>query len=176
MKLPTSFDDRGLLPVGDYELTILELLTSILVDGPDPRPISWDKSWRRELVLNLRTLANQLWSVGIKDIYIDGSFVEDKEHPNDIDGYFTCDIHSWSAIQKQLNKLDPYQSWEWPEEGKPKMWTAYKIELYPHFEGFPCGIDDITGYPLEFPAAFRQSREFKPKGIVKLIQEQEVVT
>ncbi|MFT4554368.1 MAG: hypothetical protein ACI9S8_003019, partial [Chlamydiales bacterium] len=43
MKLPTSFDDRGLLPVGDYELTILELLTSILVDGPDPRPISWDK-------------------------------------------------------------------------------------------------------------------------------------
>ncbi|MFT5317840.1 MAG: hypothetical protein ACI8RA_001096, partial [Chlamydiales bacterium] len=94
MKLPTSFDDRGLLPVGDYELTILELLTSILVDGPDPRPISWDKSWRREIVLNLRTLANQLWSVGIKDIYIDGSFVEDKEHPNDIDGYFTCDIHS----------------------------------------------------------------------------------
>lgn len=176
MKLPISFDDRGLLPPGDYELSIETLITSMLVEGPNPLPIHWDQSWRRRLVLNLTILANQLWSVGVKEIYIDGSFVEDKEHPNDIDGYFTCEIHSWSAIQKKLNKMDPYQSWEWPEEGKPKMWTSYKVELYPHFKGFSSGIDDITGHSLEFPAAFRQSREFEPKGIVKLIQEQEVMT
>ena len=41
---------------------------------------------------NLEILARQLWSVGIRDIYADGSFVEDKDHPNDIDGYFVCDL------------------------------------------------------------------------------------
>lgn len=169
--LPKNFDEKGLLPPEDYEISIENLITSMLVEGPHPRPIHWDQDWRRKLVLNLNILANQLWSVGIKEIFIDGSFVEEKDHPNDIDGYFECDLRSWQGIQNKLNTIDPYQSWDWPEQGKPKMWHNYKVELFPHFPGFPCGIDDITGYPLEFPAAFRQSRNFDPKGIVKLVNK-----
>jgi hypothetical protein len=41
--------------------------------------------------------------------------------------------------------------------------------------GQPCGIDSITGYPLQFPAAFRQSRSFQAKGIVKLIKDKEAI-
>jgi hypothetical protein len=46
-KIP-EFDENGLLPVGNYELTLAELRTSILVQGPRDRikfP-SWDASWR----------------------------------------------------------------------------------------------------------------------------------
>ncbi len=169
MDLPNRFNENGLLPRGDYELTIDELLTSILVNAPNPKPIEWDAAWRRRLVVNLAIIANQLWSVGIKNIFIDGSFVEEKNHPNDIDGYFECGIRDWLNLRPVLNNMDPYKCWDWPKFGKPKMWEAYHIELYPHY-GQLCGIDDVTGFELQFPAAFRQSREFEPKGIVKLIQ------
>lgn len=46
MRLPEKFDERGMLPPGDYELTLEALLSSILVDGPDPKPIYWDTHWR----------------------------------------------------------------------------------------------------------------------------------
>jgi hypothetical protein len=175
MKLPTRFDHDGLLPPGDYELTIEELMGSMLVEGPHPTPIHWDTRWRRRLVLNLVVLVNQLWSVGIENIFIDGSFVEEKDHPNDIDGYFECDIRNYKKIIKQLNELDPRRLWTWPAQGgHPMMWDCYRIELYPHY-GQGCGIDSVTGYPLQFPAAFRQTREFQIKGIVKLVKDKEVI-
>ena len=55
---------------------------------------SWDSHWRSHLVDNLQVLSQQLWAVGVRDIYADGSFAEDKHHPNDIDGYFICDLAS----------------------------------------------------------------------------------
>lgn len=175
MKLPNKFDNHGLLPPGDYELTIEELIDSILVEGPNPKPIHWDTQWRRKLVLNLVVLANQLWNVGIKNIFIDGSFVEEKDHPNDIDGYFECDIKDYKKIITELNQMDPRQLWTWPAQGRhPVMWDFYRIELYPHCGQF-CGIDSVTGYPLQFPAAFRQSRNFQKKGIVKLIKNKEII-
>jgi hypothetical protein len=169
MDLPEKFNEKGLLPAGDYILTIDELLGSMLVNGPNPTPINWDAGWRRRLVVNLAILANQLWGVGIKNIFIDGSFVEEKDHPNDIDGYFECDRNKFFNLLPILNGIDPHKCWDWSTPGKPKMWQKYQIELYPHY-GQPCGIDSVTGHELQFPAAFRQSREFEPKGIVKLIQ------
>ncbi len=173
MELPDCFDHRGLLPATDYELTIDELVASMLVDGPSPRPIHWNAKWRRKLVLNLAVLANQLWSVGIDSIFIDGSFVEEKSHPNDIDGYFECPLEIFFDIVPRLNQMDPNQCWDW-SQGKPKMWDVYRVELFPHY-GQLCGIDDATGYELQFPAAFRQSREFEPKGIVKLLKERRTI-
>src|ERR1700722_7082018 len=165
MVLP-EFTEKGLLPPGDYNLTIDEVLDSMLVNGPN-HSVNWDASWRRKLVINLAILANQLWSVGIKNIFIDGSFVEEKDHPNDIDGYFECEVENFIKTLPILNSMDPYKSWDWLKV-KPKMWEVYHVELFPHYGQF-CGIDDVTGYALQFPAAFRQSREFEPKGIVKLI-------
>ena len=86
-----SFNEKGLLPPGDYELTLDEIRNSIVVLGPDHEP-EWDREWREKLVDNLEIMVKQLWQVGIKDIYINGSFVQDKLHPNDIDGYFICDV------------------------------------------------------------------------------------
>ena len=31
-------------------------------------------------------MTRQLWQVGVHEVFADGSFVEEKAHPNDIDG------------------------------------------------------------------------------------------
>lgn len=177
-----DFSDEGLLPAGDYPLTFSELRDSILVEGAVHRYPEWDREWRRTLVDNLEILSSQLWQVGIEDIFVNGSFVEDKNHPNDIDGYFICDLKELASgkLTRALNLLDPHKVWTWdplsrrPYRGYPKkqlpMWHQYRVELYPHF-GQMSGIRDPFGNELEFPSAFRLSRrDGRPKGIVKIIQ------
>ena len=177
-----DFDADGLLPQGDYYLTIEQLKQSKLVLGPgDPNAcLTWDASWRERLVGNREILVRQLVTVGITEIWIDGSFVENKDHPNDIDGYFACELKrlAFGSLQRDLNLLDPHKIWTWDESSRRAcpgfaslqlpMWHQYRVELYPHYRQL-CGITDKYGNELEFPSAFRQSqRGFKPKGIVKL--------
>ena len=179
------FEPDGLLPSGDYEVSFEELRESILVHGPGDfaHYPNWDRDWRLHLVDNLEILTRQLWQVGIREIYADGSFAEDKDHPNDIDGYFVCDLRQLSSgeLTRQLNLIDPFKVWTWepasrkPYRGYPKkqlpMWHRYRIELYPHIPGMGigCGILDRYGNELEFPSAFRQSRrDGKSRGIVKI--------
>jgi hypothetical protein len=179
LPLPVFHDD-GLLPAGDYELTLDELRASALVSGSGVGSSTWDARWRAHLVESLATLVRQLWQVGVRDIFADGSFVEDKDHPNDIDGYFVCDLKTFASgeLQRQLNLLDPHKVWTWdPTErravrGYPKkqlpMWHQYRVELYPHYGQF-SGIRDSFGNELEFPSAFRLSRrDGKPRGIIKI--------
>src|SRR5579884_403790 len=87
-----GFTAEGLLPAGDYPLTLEELRLSFLVTGAGVQSATWDAPWRSRLVENLSILSRQLWQVGIQDIYVNGSFVEDKDRPNDIDGYFDCPL------------------------------------------------------------------------------------
>ncbi|MFW5739685.1 MAG: DUF6932 family protein [Myxococcota bacterium] len=177
-----SFTTEGYLPPTDYELTLDELRASMLVAGPSSGYPDWDRGWRERLVENLAVLVDQLWRVGIADIFIDGSFVEDKEHPNDIDGYFVCDLMELATgrLQTQLNLLDSNKVWTWdpttrrPYRGYPKkqlpMWHVYRVELYRHV-GQLSGIRDKHGNELEFPSAFRLSRcNGEPRGIVKIIR------
>lgn len=140
-----GFDNDGLLPQGDYSVTIPQLRESLLVHGPrglEAKP-TWDAGWRAQLVDNLEILVRQSWQVGISDVFADGSFAEDKDHPNDIDGYFVCDLDYLASgrLQRDLNLLDPHKVWTWepssrqPYRGYPKkqlpMWHAYRVELYP---------------------------------------------
>ena len=179
------FGQDGLLPSGDYEVSFEELRQSALVLGPGDRSheSAWDSLWRERLVGNLEILTRQLWQIGIREIFADGSFAEDKDHPNDIDGYFVCDLDRLRTgeLTRQLNLLDPFKVWTWdpasrkPYRGYPKkqlpMWHRYRVELYPHVPGlgFGSGIRDRYGHELEFPSAFRQSRrDGKPRGIVKI--------
>jgi hypothetical protein len=158
------FDADGLLPPSDYELSFEELRNSILAVGPGRA--EWDAAWRLQLISNPM------------------GFAEDKDHPNDIDGYFVCSLDALESgeLALRLNLLDPFKVWTWdpatrkPYRGYPKkqlpMWHRYRVELYPHVTGLGgigSGIRDKFGHELEFPAAFRQSRrDGKPRGIVKI--------
>ncbi|HET7461888.1 MAG TPA: hypothetical protein VFJ82_11600 [Longimicrobium sp.] len=178
--LPVDFDERGLLPPGEYEVSFEELRKSLLVRGPRTPVPHWNEEWRWYLTQQAETLVDQLWAVGIRDVYLDGSFVEDKPKPNDIDGYFVCDVGPLAdgSLTRALNLLDPRKVWTWdPRSRKPyhgytkrqlPMWHAYRVELYPHW-GQSSGICDQFGNELQFPSAFRQRRgTCEPKGIVKI--------
>ncbi|MEZ4742686.1 MAG: hypothetical protein R3B45_09595 [Bdellovibrionota bacterium] len=190
MSIPSTFTEDGILEPGTYEATFDELKESILVKG-DGSSKTWNSSWRLELVENANILTNQLWKAGVEDIFFDGSFVEDKDHPNDIDGYFDPhlstdsleEMETFKTLICQLNDLDPNKIWNWDPtkrkkyRGYPKaqlpMWHKYRVELYPHL-GQRTGIKDQHGNELKFPAAFRQSRHnYKPKGIVKIVKKGE---
>lgn len=70
-----AFDERGLLPTGDYPLTFEELRESVLVNGPpSAEAIYWDTHWRLYLVNQLEILVRQLWTVGIADVYINDKY------------------------------------------------------------------------------------------------------
>lgn len=179
MSFLPNFTSTGFLPPGDYELTFAELRESILVQGPDIGYPKWDKIWRAKLVDNLEILVLQLWQVGITEIFIDGSFVEDKDHPNDIDGYFVCDVNQWvtGEIQKKLNHLDPHQVWTWDSTKRKShpdvshrqlpMWHQYRVELYPHHCG--TGLYGRHGKEMKFPELFRSTYSGrKQKGIIQI--------
>jgi len=181
-----QFNSDGLLDPGDYPMTIGQLKNSMLVVGPPDIP-EWDTRWRMFLVNNLEIMVNQLSQVQsrfpgkIGKIFIDGSFVTDKCHPNDIDGYFECDYKFLASgdLQMELNRIDLYKIWTWNNssrrphysstKGQLPMWHQYRIELYPHF-GQLSGIRDQFGHELQFPSAFRQTRSHKPKGIIEIIK------
>ena len=186
--IPWQFNSDGLLDPGTYEATFTQVEASILVQGDDSSKF-WDVQWRKELLLRARVLTEQMWSVGIEDIYLDGSFVEDKDHPNDIDGYFDPhlsmyskdDMEKFEKIVSNLNSLDLHKVWDWdhrsrrPYKGYSKgqlpMWHFYRVEFYPHL-GQGTQVTDKHGNDLQFPSAFRQSRTgFKQKGILKIIRE-----
>jgi len=143
MKRIPVFTNDGLLPPGDYEVSLDELRESVLVVGPSDAVAypNWDAQWRRQLVDNLEVMVRQLWQVNVTDIFVDGSFAEDKDHPNDIDGYFVCDLHRLASgeLERDLNLIDPHKVWTWepasrrPYRGYPKrqfpIWHQYRVEL-----------------------------------------------
>ncbi|MFN8542035.1 MAG: hypothetical protein U0232_31745 [Thermomicrobiales bacterium] len=107
VRLPPNFTPVGLLPPGDYELTLDELRQSLLVVGHPSRGRRWNAAGRLQLVDSLAIMAGRLWQVGITEIFIDGSFVEDKASPNDIDGYFHCSLQLFRSgqLEQQLRQL-----------------------------------------------------------------------
>jgi hypothetical protein len=181
--LPPFIDD--VLPPGDYALTIGQLRENHLVTGTDNPSVSWDRKWRRTLVGSLEILVEQLWRVGIDQIFINGSFVENKDHPSDIDGYFETDVLSIATgqLQRSLNSIDPNKAWTWdhnqrrfdPSTGKMQlpMWHIYHVELYYHFPEITA-LTDLHGNSLEFPAAFRKTKaDGREKGIIQIVPERE---
>ena len=86
------FDERGYLPQGIYEPT-------------------WDEFWerfgtnnyRKQLLTGLRLALGNLKLAGCRRVYIGGSFITDKERPNDYDGCFDIFGIDEDAIESRLS-------------------------------------------------------------------------
>lgn len=181
--LPRNFTVDGVLEVGTYDATLDEVRASILVAGPpDAAELQWDRPHRSKLVANAEILIRQLRQVGITEIFLDGSFTEAKPRPNDIDGYFECDVMALASgdLQRRLNALDEFKIWTWDPAARRiagastkkqlPMWHKYRVELYPHIPGLLSGIRDNGGNELPFPAAFRRQRgSGVRKGIIRIV-------
>lgn len=172
-----EFNDRGLLPPGDYPMTFSELQDSRLVVGRG------DVSWCAKLVDNLKSLTGRLKKVGVKDLYIAGSFVEDCSRPSDIDGYFLCEEAAvvGGRLQRKLNPRFGPKVWDWdPSKRRPGpgsegiskmlMWHRYRVELMPDFGQKLPEFRDRYGNELRYRDAFRLTKgDLHPKGVIKLL-------
>ncbi len=169
----------AMLAPGDHPMSIDDLLRSDLVLGPPSRE-KWDRDWRSHLVDNLEILAGQLWRVGIEEIYIGGSFVEAKDHPADIDGYFVCDRTAYKSRQlhNALNALDPFKAWTWRNEHRSAdesghlrlpLYHHYRVELFPHYGQAKTGFVDRDGRDIDFPTLYRRTRgTHLARGMIRL--------
>ena len=168
--------------MGTHIANFDELRQSLLVVGPGAQLAPhWDAQWRLSLVDKAAVLVGQLWQVSITEIFLDGSFTESKDSPNDIDGYFETDAKRMGSgqLERELNALDPYRVWTWDHTQRRKhrnstkkqlpMWHRYRVELYPHYPGL-VALRDQWGNDLQFPSAFRQQRDTAiRKGIIKIV-------
>ena len=147
-----------------------------MINNPDRT--DWDSQRRLTLLGNFQILTEQLWDVGVDEVYIAGSFVEEKDRPNDIDGYFVADFKDIVNKNKDglKGRLRAQESkiWTWdradliyvPEIGKKAlpMRVKYDVEMYPDYPGAFSGIRDRRNKPLGVSEAFRLCRS---SGIVK---------
>ncbi len=148
------FDElTGGLPPGDHVATLAEV----------ERHLGFSQH-RRWLLSGLRIAVEAFWAAGVKDIFIDGSFCTTKTDPGDIDGYWVepdADVYE---------RIDPY----WidfelvfvPKSRKMRwrMWADHGVEFFIH----PL-MDAAPG--VGFPQFFRQDRDGRPRGVVKIVKE-----
>lgn len=185
MPLPLPpFTRDGVLPEGDYELTVSELEQSTLAAafiGDEESRI-----WRRTLATSAGIIIDQLRQAGITQIYVDGSFATSKPIPGDVDIYFECSMAQIATddLLETLNRIDPRQCWTWDDEdrlpelvdGKRQlpMWWEYRVEAWPEFGQKSGQFHPITNESLTHAQLFRIMKYSGiPKGIIKIIDEKQ---
>ena len=107
-----EFSQNGELPPGVYGIDIEEI----------ERVLGFNKH-RKGLIDGLRKAIENLRRAGVKRIWINGSFVTEKDFPNDIDG---C----WDPFNVAAEKLDPVLL-DW-EGDRGSMKEKYGVEFFPN--------------------------------------------
>ena len=122
---------------------------------------SWDEfaarygnnKWRLAMLRYLREGLENLRDAGCDWVLLDGSFVTDKAHPNDVDGCWNL------AASIDFDALD--SAFLLIEDGdRAALNDAYTMDF------FPAAAFDGSGRP--FSEFFQFTPEGAPKGIIKL--------
>lgn len=173
---PLSWDARGNLPVGDHELTLDGLRSSLLVHGDGSA--DWDRPGRARLASNFAYLVGHLHRIGIDEVYADGSFATSKASPGDIDAYFVTDFPGWTAQLKRLQAIDATWTYDLADrlpnhEGKLKwpQWHRYRIEFFYVFRP-PFDHLSFMGTqrpPVTIDRYFREDAAGHPRGLIRII-------
>lgn len=137
MTIPT-FQENGELPPGEHQASLGEVNT--VFGSSNER--------RRFLMRGLHEAVNNFKLAGVETLWIDGSFITDKEEPNDIDG---C----WEYTPTvSIEKLDPCFL-----GSREAMKRKYGLDF------FIANIIE-AGSGLPFPKFFQVNRDGNPKGII----------
>lgn len=103
---------------------------------------------RKLLMRGLHEAADNFTLAGVKTLWIDGSFITDKEEPNDIDGCW-----EYTSVVN-VEKLDPVFL-----GSRTEMKDTYGLDF------FIANIIE-AGSGLPFPKFFQVNRYGDPKGII----------
>jgi hypothetical protein len=135
MPIP-PFNELGYLPPGIYEVSWMEMMERF---ATNPQ--------RLKLASGLAAALRKLANAGCRRVLIGGSFVTDKEHPNDFDGWY-------ESFGIDIDILDPL----FLEDVESQM-EVFGGTLFdpPSYEGF-----------------FQTDRQGKPKGAI-VLDPQEVI-
>lgn len=148
MPIPPLVSETGALPPGEHEASL---------DEVEDR-FGSSSYVRRQLMIELRWLVKELRDRGADRIWIDGSFVTDKERPRDIDVVYRpgpgVNPATWNDILAPGRARD--------------LKKRHKIELFKH----PLQVWD-RGRPQPIEEFFQIDRNDVPKGIVVLSDDEE---
>lgn len=129
------FDERGNLPPGIHLARWAEILERF-----------GENQWRRELLDGVGRAAHELRGAGCRRVWLDGSFVTDKEFPADFD---LC----YELVSTQVDLLRPQLL------DRRTAKAVYGGDILP------------THPPLSFLDFFQRDRDGRPKGIVEIDME-----
>ncbi|WP_059436058.1 hypothetical protein [Anaeromyxobacter sp. PSR-1] len=139
MPIP-EFDAEGKLPPGIHDAGWAEFSARYGLTGH-----------RRKLLKGLRAALVSLKSAGCKTVYVDGSFVTEKQHPKDFDA---C----WEEAGVDPTRLDPVLLDF--DNSRARQKATFYGELFP-----ASFLADIKSPFLEF---FQTTFDGHAKGIVRL--------
>jgi hypothetical protein len=140
-----QFTGEGLLPSGVHETDLEEL----------KEKMGWSRK-RRELLEGLEEALELMVSSGVVRVYLDGSFVTDKDRPNDIDG---CYDLAEDVTAEHLGRLAPI----FPPnpEGRADAKRRFGVDL------FPAAATELgSGQP--FLRFFQTDREGRGRGVLSV--------
>jgi hypothetical protein len=168
-----KFLKNGLLPAGDHAITLLDM-EKFIREGPGGEQ-SWDTVWRLQLLQEFKKRYQQLLSVGIQEVYIDGSYATDKFHPNDMDVYFIVPRNIWrSGAEQALKAMDP-EFWRFETELGADGKVGYPMAFRQHIEMYPVYLEHTPTH-AECPEMIDPKINFfrtdkyshRAKGIIKI--------
>ncbi len=138
-----DFTDEGMLPPGIHRATLREVRDKL----------GWGLR-RRDLLDRLEAGLRLMKNCGIDRVYLDGSFVTEKDRPGDIDCCY--DVPPGTTNLRMM-----YPIWPWTSVNRAMSKMLYGAELAP--SRAPARA---SGQPfIEF---FQRDRSGRPRGIVLL--------
>jgi hypothetical protein len=137
-----DFTDEGLLPPGIHRATLGEVRAKL----------GWGRR-RKSLVDGLEMALRLMKNCGVERVYLDGSFVTDKDRPGDIDGCY--DVPTTS----NLGMMFPV--WPWTPPNRVISKQMFGVELAPS-----RARATASGEP--YITFFQKARDGRPRGIVLL--------
>jgi hypothetical protein len=137
--IPT-FNSRGVLPLGEHETTMEEIESRF----------GFTEDRKRQMI-GLKEAMKNLEGAGVRQVWIDGSFVTKKPNPGDVDG---C----WDPVGVDPDLLDPVFL-DFTDFGKA-MKDKYGVDFYPNV--VEAGSGQV------FSRFFQSDRNQNPRGILTI--------
>jgi hypothetical protein len=140
-----EFTEDGLLPPGIYQTDFEDL------EGK----MGWSRR-RLALLDGLESALELMAANGVMRVYLDGSFVTDKDRPNDIDGCYDLEESTTAEELEALTPIFPPSP-----DNRAKAKELYGVDF------FPAAATELgSGQPfLQF---FQKDRQGRERGVLVL--------
>ncbi len=135
-----DFTEQGILPPGIHQATLDDVRSRL----------GWGRK-REDLIKGLEMALQLVGNCGVERVYLDGSFVTDKDRPGDIDGCY--DVPPGADLTKA------FPIWPLNQDTRRLSKSMFGVELFPaNFSATTSGEPYIS--------FFQKDRQGRQKGIV----------